>query len=222
MADFLHLDAAAKAVGKSEVTLRRLIKAEKIPYHKEKTVTGFLYLVRPEDVLAYYDTRTVLNLGSDPEPRAEIEPDKPKPAPKPKVPVEPQPEPAEPTEDAQHAVTTRNGSVRVAISDEQGNPVDYWAKRAETYEERYHEELQRTSDLREELGLWRGRAEHAQALLMKLLPSAEMLQVTERRQTPEQTVTVRRLTFAGMIILIALPTILIIGAFLVYFLVLKK
>jgi len=57
MADPIQLDAAAALVGKSEVTLRRLIKAGKIAFHKEKTPTGFIYQVDPEVVLAYYNKR---------------------------------------------------------------------------------------------------------------------------------------------------------------------
>lgn len=204
MAEFIHLDAAAKLVGKSEVTIRRLVKAGKVTAKKEKTHTGFIYLVDPEEVRGYYGMRGSLKLGSDPAPRAEVEPD---------------PEPEEPTK---HAVATQ-GRVRVAISGVQGDPVEYWVKRAETYEERYHHEVQNTAHLREELGLWRGRAEHAQALLMKLLPGPGTAQIGERRNAPEQaTMTVRRLTFAGMMVLIALPTVLIVGAGLVYFLVIKK
>lgn len=206
MAEFLHLDAAAKLVGKSEVTLRRLVKAGKVASQKNKTQTGFIYLVDPEEVRAYYGVKSSLKLGSDPEPRVEIEPDP--------VPV------AEPVK---HAVSTRQqGKVRVAISGIEGDPVAYWAKRAETYEERYQREIQNTANLREELGLWRGRAEHAQALLMKLLPGPSTAQISERRAAPQETMTVRRLTFAGMMILIALPTVLIIGGGVVYFLVIKK
>lgn len=57
MAERVHLDEAAKQSGKSEITIRRLIKAEKIPFEKEPTLTGFVYLVNPEDVKAYYATK---------------------------------------------------------------------------------------------------------------------------------------------------------------------
>jgi hypothetical protein len=211
MAEFIHLDAAAKLAGKSEVTVRRLVKAGKVTAKKEKTHTGFIYLVDPEEVKAYYGVRGSLKLGSDPEPRAEIEPD-PEPA---------KSERAEEEPPSKHAVATQ-GRVRVAVSGIEGDPVEYWVKRAETYEDRYHREVQNTAHLREELGLWKGRAEHAQALLMKLLPGPGTALISEKRNVPEQTMTVRRLTFAGMMVLIALPTVLIIGAGLVYFLVLKK
>lgn len=206
MAEFIHLDAAAKLAGKSEVTIRRLVKAGKVNFEKQKTHTGFIYLVDPEEIKAYYGVRGSLKLGSDPEPRAEIEPD---------------PEPEEFETPSKHAVATQ-GRVRVAVSGVEGDPVAYWVKRAETYEDRYHNEVQRTAHLREELGLWKGRAEHAQGLLMKLLPGPETALISEKRNVPEQTMTVRRLTFAGMMILIALPTVLIIGGGLVYFLVIKK
>jgi hypothetical protein len=205
MAEYIHLDAAAKLAGKSEITVRRLVKAGKVTAEKEKTNTGFVYLVDPDEVRGYYGMRGSLNLGSDPVPRAEVEPD---------------PEPIY-DEPVKHAVSTA-GRVRVAVSGIEGNPVEYWVKRAENYEERYHVEVQNTAHLREELGLWKGRAEHAQALLMKLLPGPGMLQVSERRNMPEETMTVRRLTFAGMMFLIALPTILIIGGALVYFFIIKK
>lgn len=202
MAEFLHLDAAAKLAGKSEVTLRRLVKAGKVRAKKEKTHTGFIYTVDPDEVRAYYGLKGSPKNDSEPLPEPEETPEKPE-------------------KSSHHAVTTK-GRVRVAVSGIEGDPIEYWLKRAETYEERYYQEVQNTSQLREELGLWRGRAEHAQALLMKLLPGPGTVQIGETRKNPTETITVRRLTFAGMMVLIALPTVLIVGAGLAYFFLIKK
>ncbi|MEZ0287118.1 MAG: hypothetical protein ACAH35_04780, partial [Candidatus Paceibacterota bacterium] len=70
-------------------------------------------------------------------------------------------------------------------------------------------------------GLWRGRAEHAQSLLMKLLPAPGTVEITSRQAPTEQvpTTTVRRLTFAGMMILVAFPILMVIGGILIYILV---
>ena len=57
MPELLPLDTAAAAVGKSEVTLRRLVKAGKIPAEREQTITGFIYRVDPEVIKAYYAER---------------------------------------------------------------------------------------------------------------------------------------------------------------------
>lgn len=161
MADPIQLDAAAALVGKSEVTLRRLIKAGKIPVTKEKTLTGFIYLVNPDDVTAYYQGK-----GADGD----------------DIPEAPEPVP--------QATPVGNVPVRrLAVAGESGNAAEYWQKRAEVYEERYHGEMQKHSATREELGVWRGRAEHAQAMLMKMLPSPTEV-TTEKRteQTPEPPV----------------------------------
>jgi hypothetical protein len=217
MAELLQLDAAAKKVGKSEVTIRRLVKAGKVPAHKEKTLTGFIYRVDPDDVRAYYSKRGALGLGGEPEPRAEVEPEE---APAPKEQPKPQPKAEPAREEVPHTVTS-NGKVRVAVSDAGGDPVSYWLRRAETYEERYHKELEKSSNLREELGLWRGRAENAQAMLVKLLPAPSSVEVSSTRQAPQQppapaTTKVRKLTFAGVIVVISLPLLLLVGAALVY------
>lgn len=199
MAELLHLDAAAKLVGKSEVTLRRLVKAGKVSAAKEKTPTGFIYKVDADEIKRYYGVRGSLNLGSDPAPRAEVEP-------------EPQ---APKTQEPETPKQSSGGKVRVAVASGQGDPVEYWLKRAETYEDRYYKEVQSTAHLREELGLWKGRAEHAQALLMKLLPGPNTAQISEPRR-PQEMKTVRRLSFAGMMVLTALPILLVIGAAFIY------
>lgn len=192
MAELLHLDAAAKLVGKSEVTLRRLVKAGKIAVEKEKTTTGFVYLVDADEVQRYYGVRR----SAQTTPKTESKHD-------PEVP---------------HAVESQ-GRVRVAVSGDQGSTMDYWLKRAETYEERYYKEVQKTGELREELGLWRGRAEHAQGLLIKLLPAPNTVEVNTPQATPvQQTVTkkTRRLTTAGVLVLVALPVLIVLGGVLVY------
>lgn len=176
MADLIQLDAAAALVGKSEVTLRRLIKAGKIPVHKEKTLTGFMYLVNPAQVKAYYQGK-----GAD-------------------LPEETD-EPAE--QPAQSKVSGR----RLAVAGESGNEMEYWQKRAETYEERYHGELQKHSQTREELGVWRGRAEHAQAMLMKMLPAPAEVTTTESLKEGRTVVTESRvsplLIFLSIIVTVA-------------------
>lgn len=150
MAELVQLDKAASQVGKSEVTLRRLIKAEKIPFQKEKTLTGFIYLVDPNEVRKFYKMK--------PE-------DAPAPASKTKEPVAPQSPP-----------------VRIAIAGESGNVNEYWQKKSELYEDRYHQELAKHSNTREELGVWRGRAEQTQAMLMKLLPAPQDVAVRNQQQ----------------------------------------
>lgn len=57
MADLIPISTAATLVNKSEVTLRRLITAGKIPVHTEKTSSGLLYKVNPDDLYAYYVDR---------------------------------------------------------------------------------------------------------------------------------------------------------------------
>lgn len=159
MADHIQLDAAAALVGKSEVTLRRLIKAGKIPVKKEKTLTGFIYLVNPDDVTAYYQGKGADGADIDEAPEM--------------------PEPAAP-----QAAASNTPMRRLAVAGEAGGATEYWQKRAEIYEERYHGEMQKHSQTREELGVWRGRAEHAQAMLMKMLPSPT--EVTSSEAPKEQ------------------------------------
>jgi hypothetical protein len=191
MAELIQLDAAARLAGKSEVTIRRAIKAGKLTAEKQKTQTGFIYLVDAAAVREVFGTRGAAKPAAEPA--------------------------GEPEENPRHAMESQ-GKVRVAVSGITGNPSEYWAKRAETYEERYHHELQRNGQLREELGLWRGRAEHAQSLLMKLLPGPSTVEVGARSgaaPTPQAAPT-RRLSFAGMIIVIALPLIILFGGAVLY------
>jgi hypothetical protein len=198
MANLVHLDEAARLVGKSEITLRRLAKSGKVPVQREKTLTGFYYLIDPDVVRSYYEQKSGFRITSQP-PKTESK--------------------KQPAATA-HAVQ-REGHVRVAVSGDGGDPALYWARRAETFEERYHDELKRSGELREELGLWRGRAEHAQALLLKLLPAPMTVEIGgSGRQTEaiaeQERVTVRRLTFAGTVIMVALPLLLVIGFTLMY------
>jgi hypothetical protein len=146
MATYTQLDQAAKEVGKSEVTLRRLVKAGKISHRKEKTLTGFIYLVDPKEVLRHYHAE-----GGETE-AGETD--------------------AEPQTNTSHDAQPAR-QIRLAVTGESGNLSEYWQKRAETYEERYYQELENEGKLREELGVWRGRAEQAQNMLVKLLPAPE-------------------------------------------------
>lgn len=187
MANLIQLDAAAKLAGKSEVTIRRLIKSGRLPAEKQKTLTGFIYLVDADKVQAYYKTK----------------------------PAESSPAHSEQEEEAVHAVTS-HGRTRVAVSDTHGNTSGYWAARAEAYEERYHKEVEKNGELREELGLWRGRAEHAQGLLVKLLPAPNTVEVKEEKVSEPKKRSSRRLSFAGMVVVIALPLLVLIGGALLY------
>jgi hypothetical protein len=147
MATYIQLDQAAKEVGKSEITIRRLVKAAKITHRKEKTLTGFIYLVDPEEILKFYQS------GNSDEGRV-IEPEEQSPE----------------TDPSEEPIARQ---IRVAVTGESGNLSEYWQKRAETYEDRYYRELEEQAKLREELGAWRGRAEQAQNMLVKLLPAPE-------------------------------------------------
>jgi hypothetical protein len=150
MADFIQLDKAAKLAGKSEVTIRRLIKAGKIPFQKEKTLTGFVYVVDPAVILSYYNLPTEGHTEQAESP-TEQESVRPEPSYMPKA--------AEP--------------VRIAIEDSEGHASEYWQKRSDLYEDKYHSEVQKHAQTREELGTWRGRAEQAQAMVIKMLPPPE-------------------------------------------------
>lgn len=162
MAESLQLDKAAALVGKSEVTLRRLIKAGKIPFEKEKTLTGFIYRVKPADVRAYYKQKD----GDSPVEEVEQEMEIPITRKGTEESVEHDPADV-------HRVESRgsNPRVRVAIADETGNSYEYWQKKSEVYEEKYNQEVTRHAQTREELGVWRGRAEQAHSMLLKLLPA---------------------------------------------------
>lgn len=53
--DFLKIDEAARLVGKSEVTIRRAIRANHFLVSKEETKSGFNYLIHRESLLKYYE-----------------------------------------------------------------------------------------------------------------------------------------------------------------------
>lgn len=197
MAELVQLDVAAALVGKSEVTLRRLIKAGKVPVHKEKTLTGFIYLIDPDKLQAYYESRGEITFESmeeaPPEPVDELD-----------------------GEETVEPVARRKSGRRLAVAGESGGEVTYWQRRAETYEERYHAELQKHATAREELGVWRGRAEHAQAMLMKLLPPVPevLMNPAADTSTDNQTKPLKRRddTSPGMMVL--LVTTVVISFFL--------
>ncbi|MBU6389378.1 hypothetical protein KGQ71_02575 [Patescibacteria group bacterium] len=153
MAELLPLDKAAAQVGKSEVTLRRLLKAGKIPFEKEKTLTGFVYRVDPDTVRAYYRIRegSIEDLARAAGENGE-------------------------SEDDARSESSRK-SVRVAVAGETGGAHEYWQKKSDMYEEKYNAEVMKHAQTREELGVWRGRAEQAQAMLMKLLPAPNHVEV---------------------------------------------
>lgn len=178
MAELVQLDKAAALVGKSEVTLRRLIKAEKIPFKKEKTLTGFVYLVDPNAVRKFYKMKPVAAQPAE----TKVTP----------TPVE--------SEEA-----TSHSGVRIAVAGESGSVSEYWQKKSDLYEERYREELVKHANTREELGVWRGRAEQTQAMLMKLLPAPQ--EVAVGNNVPEQGVAPKSsqaLTVVSLIILMVL------------------
>lgn len=147
MATYIQIDQAAREAGKSEITVRRLIKANKISHKKEKTLTGFIYLVDPEEIRRYYGGTPI--------------------APKPPVADEPETEAISAEEEQ---IPSRQ--IRVAVTGETGSLTEYWQKRAEAFEDRYNHSLEKQGQLREEIGLWRGRAEQAQDMLAKLLPAS--------------------------------------------------
>ena len=160
MAEPVQLDKAAALVGKSEVTLRRLVKAGKIPFEKEKTLTGFIYRVDPEKVREFYRGREgyVADLISNEET------------------VDPAPAPeAAPAASSSHAQP-----VRIAVAGESGQAQEYWQKKSDLYEERFNQEVSKHAQTREELGVWRGRAEQAQSMLMKLLPAPQEVEVRQQ------------------------------------------
>jgi len=157
MAELMQLDRAAALTGKSEVTLRRLIKAGKIPYQKEKTLTGFVYLVDPDRVKAYYQVRGGGMFSDDSNLKASA--------------VFDSVQPVSEAEEAEPVTTASVSGVRVAVANESGDLNQYWQKKADLYEDKYLQEAAHHAQTREELGVWRGRAEQAQSMIMKLLPA---------------------------------------------------
>lgn len=172
MAHFVQLDVAAKEVGKSEVTLRRLIKSGKVGHRKEKTLTGFIYLVDVEQVRAYYEQHQ----GTP----VEVE----------KLSSEDLEKTTEATlseeERARRAEAREERTVRLAVTGESGSMAEYWQKRAQAFEERYHRELARHAEAREEMGVWRGKAEQAQEMLSKLLPAVTVREAESKAEVAEQ------------------------------------
>ena len=57
MADLIPLTAAAALVGKSEISIRRLITAGKVPVHKEQSADGVVYMLDPKKLRAFYVER---------------------------------------------------------------------------------------------------------------------------------------------------------------------
>jgi hypothetical protein len=147
MAEYVQLDVAAEAVGRSEVTLRRLVKSGKVGHRKEKTLTGFIYQVDVDEIRRYYADAPEGATGDVKRPVVEE--------------VKPSPD----------AARRSGGAVRVAVADAHGEMTTYWQARAELYENRYQEAVHTQASLREELGVWRGKAEQAQAIVQQLLPA---------------------------------------------------
>ena len=201
MAELLPLDKAAAQVGKSEVTLRRLIKAGRIPFQKEKTLTGFVYRVDPEQVRGYYKVREGALMAED---LPEIEEEKVEKPVAEEVLAQPK---IESTPVAQ--------TVRVAIAGESGDLYEYWQKKSDLYEERYNQEVSKHSQTREELGVWRGRAEQAQSMLMKMLPSGEV----EVKTTPAEPIVRAERSSPVLIVLGTIIVVLaVVAAFVVLYL----
>jgi hypothetical protein len=176
MAELMQLDKVASLVGKSEVTIRRLIKAGKIPFQKEKTLTGFIYLVDVELVRAYYQAREGTISGIE-EVIKPVEHGAPQ-------------QPGERTEYVpRQAPSGTQTPVRIPIAGESGDLYEYWQKKSDRYEGQYNEEVVKHAKTREDLGVWRGRAEQSQAMLVKLLPSPSEVEV---RQAPVEQVLVRK------------------------------
>ena len=199
MADPLQLDAAAALVGKSEVTLRRLIKAGKIQYNKEKTPTGFIYTVDPDVVRDYYRGRDADILTSAAA-TATVEPETP-------------------PEDMTRP--TADGAVRVAVASDNFTPGEYWQKRSENYEERFNSEVKSHAQTREDLGVWRGRAEQAQSMVAKLLPAPEGVEVhqdgTDMVARKEKNMSAEMPLILVVLLTILIVLILVGGMAFLYF-----
>lgn len=175
----VSLAEAALISGKSEITIRRLVKSGKVPFAKEATQTGFNYTVDADAVRAYY--------GQEAAPASQ------------------------PKQEVSQATAVQSDSrVRVAVADESGSSVAYWHKRAEGYEQRFHAQVKTNADLREQVGLWKGRAENAQAMLIKLLPPpSDTVEVQQGKARPEAPENDKRLQVigAGVLLLLGLAAI---------------
>ena len=53
-AQFISINEAAELVGKSQQTIRRVIKAKKVDSRREKTPQGFNYFIGKASLLSYY------------------------------------------------------------------------------------------------------------------------------------------------------------------------
>lgn len=172
MASFLHLDQAAKLVGKSEITLRRLLKTGKVTHRKEKTLTGFIYLLDPEELKRYYRIQTEpLPLGSSfAQPNLVDD-----------VPVESAPTPA----------LAKSVQVEVTKPAQSDQPPEsaYWHQRAESLEDKYLQVLGEQAKIREELGLWRGRAEQAQQMVSALLPASTIVSTANQNTENKESIS---------------------------------
>ena len=193
----MQLDKASAAVGKSEVTLRRLIKAGKIPFQKEKTLTGFIYQVDPDQVKAYYQMREGGLFAEDSQDLFVAADDG--------------------DEEIQSLPQSQQGQSvavkRVAIAGESGSASEYWQKKSESYEDKYNNEVVRHSQTREELGVWRGRAEQSQSMLMKLLPAPTEVEIRQTPQNSERPVVVRKdeLSISAVILITILIVLLLVA-----------
>lgn len=202
MANFLPLDKAAALTSKSEVTLRRLIKAGKVPSQKEKTLTGFIYLIDPEAVKSYYKRRDgVIEEVSTTEE------------------TDGQTISAGKEETVSEAKSDElNRPVRVAVAGESGSATEYWQKKYEMYEERYNREVEKHAQTREELGLWRGRAEQAQSMLVKILPAGNQVvsSTPDNKRNPELEKNDNNISWLLSIVIFLLGLLVIGGGVLLY------
>lgn len=203
MADMMQLDKASAAVGKSEVTLRRLIKAGKIPFQKEKTLTGFIYQVDPDQVKAYYQMREGGLFAEDSQDLFVVDDGDEE--------IRPLPQ----SHQGQSVAVKR-----VAIAGESGSASEYWQKKSESYEDKYNNEVVRHSQTREELGVWRGRAEQSQSMLMKLLPAPTEVEIRQTPQNSERPVVARKdeLSISTVILITILIVLLLVAIGAVFYL----
>lgn len=211
MAELVQLDKAAALVGRSEVTLRRLVKAGKIPFQKEKTLTGFIYLVDAEAVRAHYGLGADdgFAYGKDDEGAKPDQEASGQESPAEEIPVQ-KPEKKESDGVAIPVAedVKPNGSVRVAVATDSSTVQDYWRKRSERYEDKYLQELSQHSQTREELGVWRGRAEQSQSMLLKMLPSPQDIEVkddvpaTVQRPEPSSVLWTAAVAILGLVALV--------------------
>jgi hypothetical protein len=197
-AHYIQLEAAARQVGKSEITLRRLIKSAKISHRKEKTITGFVYLVDPQEINTYYDQGGVSEIIEEAVAEEALR--------------------EEVSVDANSVPPQRQ--IRVAVESAAGDMSEYWQKRSEVYEERYNQEVSRHAQAREEVGVWRGKAEQAQELLGTLLPA-----MTETQQAAATAAELhqqeigkaqRKITWLSVLFTAAMVTLILSSSLFIY------